>query len=207
MSSDNCKACSKKVYPLEAVTAENAKYHKGCFKCATCTSRVTLTTYKSKGGEIYCVKCVPKEQHTSVADSVVMESARKGESLKKEVGIQKSNVITGERGSQTADTMQNTEAKKASELNRTATAVKSNVITGERGTQTADDMSVTNAQKAQKENSRLEKSNVITGEAHNMGHDAMVIASQSKAQEQASTIVTANVITGEANTYMAPPEN
>jgi hypothetical protein len=145
---------------------KTAKYHKGCFKCATCTTRVTLTTYKSKGGEIYCVKCVPKEAHTSVADSVVMETARKGESLKKEVNIQKSNVITGERGSQTADSMASSEAKKASELNRAATAVKSNVITGERGTQTADSMATTEAKKASELNraATAVKSNVITGE-------------------------------------------
>ena len=58
-----------------------------------------------------------------------MQNAKKGEQLKKEVGIQKSNVITGERGTQSADTMTNNEAKKATDLNKSATTVKSNVIT------------------------------------------------------------------------------
>lgn len=79
----------------------------------------------------------------------------------------KSNVITGERGTQSSDTMQVNEvrivctlsdssidfvqAKKASALNSSANAVKSNVITGERGTQ-AIDMTTENQAKAQAQN-------------------------------------------------------
>jgi hypothetical protein len=84
-------------------------YHKGCFKCSVCQTRVTLKSAKTKAEALYCEKCVPKDVATAVVDSVVMQNAKKGEQLKKEVGIQKSNVITGERGSQTADSITTTE--------------------------------------------------------------------------------------------------
>merc|ERR1711907_477285 len=142
---NKCVACQKSVYPLEAIVDGENWYHKGCFKCSV---RLDLRSFKVKNNAIWCVKCVPKEAHTSVADSVVMQSAKKGEALKKEVNLQKSNVITGERGTQSADTMAINEGKKASELNRTATTVKSNVITGERGTQSADTMAINEGKKA-----------------------------------------------------------
>jgi hypothetical protein len=37
----------------------NAKeWHKGCFKCKTCNSQLSLNTYKDWDKEIYCNNCV-----------------------------------------------------------------------------------------------------------------------------------------------------
>ena len=41
-----CNACGKTAYAAESVNVKEATYHKACFKCHECKTRLTLTTYQ-----------------------------------------------------------------------------------------------------------------------------------------------------------------
>ncbi|KAH0865110.1 hypothetical protein HID58_082321 [Brassica napus] len=49
-----CKACEKTVYPVELLSADGVSYHKSCFKCSHCKSRLQLSRYSSMEGVLYC---------------------------------------------------------------------------------------------------------------------------------------------------------
>jgi len=49
-----CCICSKAVYATELMVVDEREYHKGCFRCNTCNRPVTITSYTSYNGEIYC---------------------------------------------------------------------------------------------------------------------------------------------------------
>ncbi|CAG7905563.1 unnamed protein product [Brassica rapa] len=49
-----CKACEKTVYPVELLSADGVSYHKSCFKCTHCKSRLQLSRYSSMEGVLYC---------------------------------------------------------------------------------------------------------------------------------------------------------
>ncbi|CAN6462552.1 unnamed protein product [Victoria cruziana] len=51
---DKCAACDKTAYPLEKVTVEGQCYHKHCFRCAYGGCALTLSTYASLEGVLYC---------------------------------------------------------------------------------------------------------------------------------------------------------
>ncbi|CAL5196121.1 unnamed protein product [Lathyrus oleraceus] len=51
---DKCKACDKTVYVVDLLTLENIPYHKHCFKCSHCKGCLTMSTYSSMDGILYC---------------------------------------------------------------------------------------------------------------------------------------------------------
>ncbi|XP_015281115.1 PREDICTED: LIM domain and actin-binding protein 1 [Gekko japonicus] len=51
---ETCFACKKTVYPMERLFANQQIYHISCFRCSYCNSRLTLGTYASLHGSIYC---------------------------------------------------------------------------------------------------------------------------------------------------------
>ncbi|XP_073682033.1 LIM domain and actin-binding protein 1 isoform X2 [Garra rufa] len=51
---ERCVSCQKTVYPLEKLVANQQIYHKTCFRCAFCSTKLSLGTYASLHGNIYC---------------------------------------------------------------------------------------------------------------------------------------------------------
>ncbi|XP_019460659.1 PREDICTED: LIM domain-containing protein PLIM2c-like [Lupinus angustifolius] len=51
---DKCKACDKTVYVVDLLTLEGIPYHKSCFKCSHCKGYLTMSTYSSMDGVLYC---------------------------------------------------------------------------------------------------------------------------------------------------------
>ncbi|XP_042304640.1 LIM domain and actin-binding protein 1 isoform X2 [Sceloporus undulatus] len=51
---ETCVACTKTVYPMERLFANQQVYHTSCFRCSYCNSKLTLGTYASLHGTIYC---------------------------------------------------------------------------------------------------------------------------------------------------------
>ncbi|XP_054834976.1 LIM domain and actin-binding protein 1 [Eublepharis macularius] len=51
---ETCFACKKTVYPMERLFANQQIYHISCFRCSYCNSKLTLGTYASLHGSIYC---------------------------------------------------------------------------------------------------------------------------------------------------------
>ncbi|KAG6494506.1 LIM domain-containing protein WLIM2b-like [Zingiber officinale] len=49
-----CKACDKTVYLVDQLTADGIVFHKSCFKCNHCKGTLTLSTYSSMEGVLYC---------------------------------------------------------------------------------------------------------------------------------------------------------
>ncbi|CAF1419974.1 unnamed protein product [Rotaria magnacalcarata] len=58
-----CPRCQKTVYPAEKLAACSAAWHKGCFKCKTCNSILTLASYKDFSLDIYCKSCYQDKLH------------------------------------------------------------------------------------------------------------------------------------------------
>ncbi|KAL1502838.1 hypothetical protein ABEB36_007923 [Hypothenemus hampei] len=52
--STNCKACGKQVFQMEQIKAERAVWHKNCFRCIECSKQLTVDTYESNDGTLYC---------------------------------------------------------------------------------------------------------------------------------------------------------
>ncbi|XP_041835609.1 LIM domain and actin-binding protein 1-like isoform X2 [Melanotaenia boesemani] len=51
---ETCIACLKTVYPLERLVAYQQVYHKSCFQCFHCSTKLSLGNYASLHGNIYC---------------------------------------------------------------------------------------------------------------------------------------------------------
>lgn len=49
-----CAVCGKTVYPLEAVAYNGARYHKPCFRCATCGRLLSPGSATAHGDRLYC---------------------------------------------------------------------------------------------------------------------------------------------------------
>jgi len=49
-----CKICGKEPYIVEKLVAEKSWWHKNCFRCKECNKQLTLDTYASHQGVIYC---------------------------------------------------------------------------------------------------------------------------------------------------------
>ncbi|EFX63052.1 hypothetical protein DAPPUDRAFT_336000 [Daphnia pulex] len=49
-----CKLCNKQVFQMESVKAEKLIWHNHCFKCTECQKNLTVDTYNSHEGLIYC---------------------------------------------------------------------------------------------------------------------------------------------------------
>lgn len=59
-----CARCGKVAYPIESVDVDGVTWHKACFKCKTCACTLTLSTFVTSNGELYCRKDVPKTRTT-----------------------------------------------------------------------------------------------------------------------------------------------
>ncbi|XP_032994576.1 LIM domain and actin-binding protein 1 isoform X3 [Lacerta agilis] len=51
---ESCVACKKTVYPMERLFANQQVYHISCFRCSYCNSKLTIGTYASLHGNVYC---------------------------------------------------------------------------------------------------------------------------------------------------------
>jgi cysteine and glycine-rich protein len=65
-----CARCGKAAYPIESVDVDGVTWHKACFKCKSCACTLTMSTFVTSNGELYCRKDVPKTKAT-VGVSVV----------------------------------------------------------------------------------------------------------------------------------------
>ncbi|KAG9349209.1 hypothetical protein JZ751_027652, partial [Albula glossodonta] len=52
--SELCRVCRKRVYPMESLIADKQNFHKSCFRCEHCSSRLSLGNYASLHGHMYC---------------------------------------------------------------------------------------------------------------------------------------------------------
>ncbi|CAH1132151.1 unnamed protein product [Ceutorhynchus assimilis] len=52
--STNCKSCGKQVFQMEQIKAERSLWHKNCFRCTECSKQLTVDTYESNDGSLYC---------------------------------------------------------------------------------------------------------------------------------------------------------
>ncbi|XP_037370614.1 LIM domain and actin-binding protein 1 isoform X2 [Talpa occidentalis] len=51
---ETCVECQKTVYPMERLLANQQVFHISCFRCSYCNNKLTLGTYASLHGRIYC---------------------------------------------------------------------------------------------------------------------------------------------------------
>ncbi|KAG8510396.1 Xin actin-binding repeat-containing protein 2, partial [Galemys pyrenaicus] len=49
-----CVLCQRTVYPMECLVADKQSFHKSCFRCHHCNSKLSLGSYASLHGQIYC---------------------------------------------------------------------------------------------------------------------------------------------------------
>merc|ERR1712223_90860 len=49
-----CKVCDKEPYLVERIVAEKSWWHKNCFRCSQCNKILTLDTYMSHEGVLFC---------------------------------------------------------------------------------------------------------------------------------------------------------
>uniref|UniRef100_A0A0D6R1E2 LIM zinc-binding domain-containing protein n=1 Tax=Araucaria cunninghamii TaxID=56994 RepID=A0A0D6R1E2_ARACU len=49
-----CKACDKRVYFIDQLSADGVSYHKACFRCNHCKGTLQLSNYSSMEGVPYC---------------------------------------------------------------------------------------------------------------------------------------------------------
>ncbi|XP_075448035.1 LIM domain and actin-binding protein 1 isoform X2 [Ascaphus truei] len=49
-----CFGCQKTVYPMERLFANQQVYHNSCFRCSHCTTKLSLGSFASLHGNIYC---------------------------------------------------------------------------------------------------------------------------------------------------------
>ncbi|RWS05111.1 reticulocyte-binding protein 2-like isoform X4 [Dinothrombium tinctorium] len=49
-----CSICGKHVYQMEKVKAEKRLFHRTCFRCKQCSKQLSMDTYSSHEGELYC---------------------------------------------------------------------------------------------------------------------------------------------------------
>ncbi|XP_016056753.1 PREDICTED: LIM domain and actin-binding protein 1 isoform X2 [Miniopterus natalensis] len=51
---ETCVECQKTVYPMERLLANQQVFHISCFRCSYCNNKLSLGTYASLRGRIYC---------------------------------------------------------------------------------------------------------------------------------------------------------
>ncbi|KAM2035132.1 LIM domain-containing protein WLIM2b-like [Malus sylvestris] len=49
-----CKACDKTVHFIDQLSADGIAYHKTCFKCSHCNGQLSMSSYSSMDGVLYC---------------------------------------------------------------------------------------------------------------------------------------------------------
>eukprot|EP00052_Salpingoeca_macrocollata_P015689 m.125253 g.125253 ORF g.125253 m.125253 type:complete len:108 (-) comp19772_c4_seq1:56-379(-) len=61
--SDVCGRCNGKIFAAEKpVQTPGNKFHEACFKCCECGTKLTLKTYNSDKGEVYCASHQPQKR-------------------------------------------------------------------------------------------------------------------------------------------------
>jgi hypothetical protein len=70
-----CALCGKTVYPVERLFANKKLYHNNCFRCKTCSKKLSATQYNIHEGSLYCKQHYqevlhPDRTHTVSADDV-----------------------------------------------------------------------------------------------------------------------------------------
>lgn len=63
-----CARCYKPVYPVEKLSILDKFWHKGCFRCTSCNSSLTLKSFKGFNKQPYCPAHIPKPEHSTIAD-------------------------------------------------------------------------------------------------------------------------------------------
>ncbi|GAU27344.1 hypothetical protein TSUD_05700 [Trifolium subterraneum] len=53
-TTQKCMACTKTVYLVDKLTADNRIFHKACFRCHHCKGTLKLSNYNSFEGVLYC---------------------------------------------------------------------------------------------------------------------------------------------------------
>ncbi|XP_014674759.1 PREDICTED: LIM domain-containing protein WLIM2a-like [Priapulus caudatus] len=56
MKLEKCGVCEKTVYAAERIEAGGVIFHKMCFKCSVCKTKLDLGNYQQNEGIIYCKK-------------------------------------------------------------------------------------------------------------------------------------------------------
>ncbi|XP_034550860.1 LIM domain and actin-binding protein 1a isoform X2 [Notolabrus celidotus] len=51
---ETCVSCTKTVYPLERLVANQSVYHSSCFRCSHCNTKLSLVNYASLHNNVYC---------------------------------------------------------------------------------------------------------------------------------------------------------
>ncbi|KAF7696207.1 hypothetical protein HF521_006301 [Silurus meridionalis] len=51
---ESCVMCTKTVYPLERLVANQQTYHNSCFRCTHCNTKLSLVNYASLHNNVYC---------------------------------------------------------------------------------------------------------------------------------------------------------
>ncbi|KAM9350368.1 LIM domain and actin-binding protein 1a [Symphorus nematophorus] len=51
---ETCVSCTKTVYPLERLVANQHVYHSSCFRCSHCNTKLSLANYASLHNNVYC---------------------------------------------------------------------------------------------------------------------------------------------------------
>nr|XP_046253828.1 LIM domain and actin-binding protein 1a isoform X2 [Scatophagus argus] len=51
---ETCVSCTKTVYPLERLVANQHVYHSSCFRCSHCNTKLSLANYASLHNSVYC---------------------------------------------------------------------------------------------------------------------------------------------------------
>ncbi|EFA81840.1 LIM-type zinc finger-containing protein [Heterostelium album PN500] len=59
-TSEKCVVCTKTVYSLERLAADERIFHKACFRCTTCNNALKLGSYASMEQKTYCKPCFKK---------------------------------------------------------------------------------------------------------------------------------------------------
>eukprot|EP01090_Pellita_catalonica_P006734 TRINITY_DN17050_c0_g1_i1.p1 TRINITY_DN17050_c0_g1~~TRINITY_DN17050_c0_g1_i1.p1 ORF type:complete len:160 (+),score=27.82 TRINITY_DN17050_c0_g1_i1:35-481(+) len=75
-----CDACAKSIYPNDAQWADRGKkWHRQCFKCSECKTKLVLRNAQIVGGVIFCERHKPVDKPTQTADRMdIAESKRAG---------------------------------------------------------------------------------------------------------------------------------
>ncbi|XP_063899839.1 cysteine and glycine-rich protein 1-like [Zophobas morio] len=61
MSNPKCPRCQSNVYSAEEILGAGQKWHKSCFKCKICDTKLDSTNFSDRNGEIYCKICYGRE--------------------------------------------------------------------------------------------------------------------------------------------------
>ncbi|KJE90367.1 hypothetical protein CAOG_009454 [Capsaspora owczarzaki ATCC 30864] len=101
-----CVTCGKTAYPLESFCIRNNNWHKTCFQCSICSTKLTLNTYKLpfEGATLYCAKCLPQDRPTITTDNVDFVNARE----RPKIGVVNEQVrgeLAGQKPNESVDSL------------------------------------------------------------------------------------------------------